>query len=181
MKKIILIHSYNGDTEKSFAPYIEKISKENNLLYIFPHFPIRKKAKYKSWEKIMDQLPIDKETVIIAHSLGTLFVPKYLAEKNKSIDTFISVAGYVHFQGREDLEIINQDFEPTEDEFKRCHSLICQRYSIYSDNDRMNPVERLEKYAELLKAEKILIQGAGHFDPDSGITEIPEILTAIER
>ena len=66
-------------------------------------------------------------------------------------------------------------FQPTDEEFYKCQTLIDNIYSIYSDNDEMNDIDKLERYADKLSANKILIKGAGHFNPKSGITEIEEL------
>lgn len=121
MKNVFIIHSYNGDTEYSFAPSVEKLCKENNIAYYFPKFPIRSEATYESWENIL------------------------------------------------------KSFQPTDQEYNMCKMLIDNIYSIYSDNDEMNSIDKLEKYAEKLSANKIFIKGAGHFNPKSNITEIEKI------
>lgn len=179
MKNVFIIHSYNGDTEYSFAPSIEKMCKENNINYYFPKFPIRSEATYESWENILNDYKekgiLNNESIIISHSLGTQFIPKYLVRNNVKIGTYISVAGFVGYKGREDLENILKRFQPNDEEFNKCKSLVDSIYSIYSDNDEMNSIDKLEKYAEKLSANKIFIKGAGHFNPKSGITEIEEL------
>ena len=185
MKNVIIIHSYNGDTKDSFAPSIEKTCRENDIDYYFPHFPTRSEATYEAWEKVLDEYRnrgiLNEDSIIIAHSLGTQFIIKYLAKHNISIDTYISVAGFVDFKGREDLERILIPFAPTDEEFFKCAELINNRYSVYSDNDELNGVEKLEGYADKLSAERILIKGAGHFNPKSEITKIDEINNIITK
>ncbi len=173
MKKIIIIHSYNGDTIDSFAGDIEERCRQNGLGYRYLQFPVRREASYESWKKVMDQEEIDVNTILIAHSLGTRFVPKYLAEKNQEIAAYISVAGYLHYEGRSDLEEINREFEPDAADFEKCRRLIRRRICLFSDNDRMNPPEKLKAYADALAGEKLMIPGAGHFDPASGIRVLP--------
>lgn len=179
MKNVIIIHSYNGDTENSFAPSIERTCRENDIDYYFLRFPTRSEATYESWGKVLEEYRdkgiLNEDSIIIAHSLGTQFIIKYLAKNNISIDTYISVAGFVDFKGREDLERILIPFAPTDEEFFKCTELINNRYSVYSDNDELNGVEKLEGYADKLSAEKVLIEGAGHFNPKSGVKEIDEI------
>ena len=140
---------------------------------------------YEAWEKVLDEYRdkgiLNEDSIIIAHSLGTQFIIKYLARNNISIDTYISVAGFVDFKGREDLERILIPFAPTEEEFLKCTELINNRYSVYSDNDELNGVEKLEGYADKLSAEKVLIEGAGHFNPKSGVEEIEEINKIITK
>ena len=179
MKNVIIIHSYNGDTKESFAPSIERTCRENDIDYYFLRFPTRNEATYESWEKVLDEYRdkgiLNEDSIIIAHSLGTQFIIKYLAKNNINIDTYISVAGFINFKGREDLERVLGPFAPTEEEFEKCKELITNRYSVYSDNDELNSIDKLKGYAEKLAAEEIIIEGAGHFNPKSEITEIESI------
>ena len=176
---VFVIHSYNGDTLDSFAPSIEKLCKENDIDYYFPKFPIRGEATYDSWENILNDYKekgiLNSESIVVAHSLGTQFIPKYLVNNNVKINTYISVAGFVGYTGREDLEKILQRFQPTDEEYNKCRTLVDNIYSIYSDNDELNSTFKLEKYAEKLSANKIFIKGAGHFNPKSNVKEIKEI------
>lgn len=174
-QNLILIHSYNGDTADSFADSLKLFCEKIGLSYCFPIFPIRKDASYESWKCVMDRQLINSDTIIVAHSLGTNFIVRYLAEKQLPIQMYAGVAGYLHYEGRKDLEEILSDFTPSEEEFSLCHELIRYRYAFFSDNDRMNPKEKLIDYAEHLDAEKICIHDAGHFDPSSGVKRI-EIL-----
>lgn len=110
MKNVFIIHSYNGDTEYSFAPILLLLCKDNNIDYYFPKFPIRNEATYEEWKKILNYYKeeniLNEHSIIIAHSLVTNFIPKYLSSNNFKIDVFISVAGFVNYKGREDLENI---------------------------------------------------------------------------
>lgn len=180
MKNVFIIHSYNGDTEYSFAPSIEKLCDENKIEYYFPKFPIRSEATYESWEETLnnykDKKLLNENSIVISHSLGTHFIPKYLARNNVKIDTYISVAGFLNYKGREDLENIVKKFLPTKEEFNRCKELVKNNYSIYSDNDEMNSIKNLKDYADMLSSNKILIKGAGHFNPKSNVKEINRII-----
>ena len=37
----------------------------------------------------------------------------------------------------------------------------------------MNPLAKLEAYADTLDGQKVQVNGAGHFDPASGVRELP--------
>lgn len=175
MKNVILIHSYNADTFESFAPSIEKMCVENNIPYIAPKFPIRQEATFEGWEEIFNKCDINEDSIIIAHSLGTQFIIKYLAKNSIKISTYISVAGFINYEGRKDLETILNRFKPSDIDFEKCKTLIKNKYSIYSDNDEVNEISKLENYANKLGAEKILLEGKGHFNPSSGVKCIDEV------
>lgn len=179
MKNVFIIHSYNGNTEHSFAPSIEKLCKNNNIDYYFPRFPTGSNANYESWEEVLNEYRkkgiLNDKSIVIAHSLGAHFIPKYLVKNNVIINTYISVAGFVDYNYNGNLKKIVDIFQPTSNEFEKCKNLVKNRYSIYSDNDIISDTDKLEKYANMLSAHKIVINGAGHFGPKSGITEIEDI------
>lgn len=179
MKNVFVIHSYNADTEYSFAPSIEKLCRDNNIDYYFPRFPIEEKATYEAWKEIFDKYLekglLNSDSIVITHSLGTQFIPKYLAENNVKIKTYISVAGFLKSESIPYIANIINRFRPTVDEYDKCKSLIDNIYSIYSDNDEYSSLNNLENYANALSAKRIFIKGGGHFNPESKITEIKEI------
>lgn len=181
MKNIFLIHSLNGNTIDSFAGSVENFCKENNIAYYYPVFPIRAEASPESWGKILDEYRekglLNKDSLVITHSIGTKFIPKYLVKHNLSIDTFVSVAGFVDYSGTRTDYIVDvmKVFKISDEEFSKCHELIKNRFSIYSDNDKNSPVEKCIKYAEKLDARKVVVKGAGHFTKEDGVTEIKEL------
>ena len=186
MKNIFLIHSVNGNTIESFAGSVEQFCKDNNIDYYYPIFPIRAEASPESWGEVLDEYRnkglLNSESLVITHSIGTKFIPKYLAKYDIHIDTFVSVAGFVEYVGRTDyLKDVNEIFEITDEEFTKCTELMKNRYSIYSDNDSNSTLEKCVKYADKLCAEKICVKGAGHFTIKDGITEIEALNTIMEN
>lgn len=182
---LFIIHSYNADTKESFGPYIVEKAKELNINVIFPDFPIRSEASYKKWSKIMDKYlengDLDSNSMIIAHSLGTHFVPRYIAENNISIRLYISCAGFINdHSGREDLKLIVNDFTPSDEQIDKAIKLMDNRYSIYSNDDHMNPQYELEYYAEKFNAEKIFIPNIKHMGK-SQIKELPQAIEIIKK
>lgn len=186
MKNIFLIHSVNGNTIDSFAGSVKEFCMRNNIDYYYPIFPIRAEASPESWGRILNEYRekelLNSESMIITHSIGTKFIPKYIAKYNLNIDTFVSVAGFVNYVGRTDyLKDVNEIFEINDDECLKCKQLIKNRFAIYSDNDSNSPIEKCEKYADKLGAERILVKGAGHFTIENDITEIRALNTIMEN
>lgn len=182
---LFIIHGYNGDTTETFGPYLEKEAQKINVDTYFPSFPIRQEATFENWSEVMDTYLekglINEKSIIVAHSLGTLFIPRYLATKNIHIHLYISLAGFLNdHSGREDLKIVVEKFKSNEDQIDKAIKLIDNRYSIYSDNDHLNPKEELESYAERFDSKKVFISGIGHMGRKSGVTEIPQVIDIIK-
>lgn len=186
MKNLFIIHGYNGDTLETFGEYVKKESEKLGFEVYMPRFPIKQDATYNGWTEVMNKYLenglINENTVIVAHSLGTLFTPRYLADKDKKIGLYISIAGFLKDNsGREDIEKVVNEFKPTEEQIDISIKLMNNKYAIYSDNDHLNPIEELAKYAERLNATKKFIKGVGHMGRKSGVKEIPEIIEIIKE
>ena len=182
---LFIIHGYNGDTKETFGAYLENEAAKLNIETYLPSFPIKESATYEGWSKVMDTYllkgMINENSIIVAHSLGTHFIPRYLADNNVKIYLYISMAGFLQdCSVRKDLESVVKDFKPNEDQMDKAIKLMSNRYAIYSDNDHLNPKEELERYAERFKAEKVFIPNMGHMGRKSGVKEIPQIIDIIK-
>ena len=184
MQNLFIIHSYNADTKESFGLDLQKKAEELGLKVYFPDFPTRKNARYNSWREIMDGYRIrdelNSESIIVAHSLGAHFIPKYISESNISIKMYVSCAGFLNdHSGRQDLQEIVNDFKPTDEQIERFIGLCNSRFSIYSNNDHMNPQEELENYADRFCATRVFVPDVGHMGKSSGIKELPKVIELI--
>ncbi len=186
MQSLFIIHSFNGNTKNSFGPYLVKECTSLGLNVIFPNFSTGENANYHDWCKILDKYLLDgllnDDSIIIAHSLGAHFIPKYIAEKNIKINTYISCAGFINKTHKENIfDKVMKDFLPTDLEIEKDILLMQHRYAIYSDNDPISSLKELEYYASKFEAKRIFIANCGHFGPKSGIKALPEALEIIKK
>lgn len=179
MKNVFIVHSWNGNTKYSFAPFIEDICKQYNINYYFIEFPKGEEATYRSWETTFDYYInnniLNKDSLVIAHSMGTSFIPKYLQNHNIKFNTYISIAGATKFINDENLQQKVKEFRPTIFGLVRLRNNVNNKYAIYSDNDNICLKEGLEEYANIIEAQKIIIKGYGHFGPKSNVSKVEEL------
>ena len=184
-RNLFIIHGYNGDTTETFGEYVKIEAEKRNIATYFPSFPIKEEATYDKWAKVMNTYfekgLINENTIVVAHSLGTHFIPRYLASNNIKIYLYISLAGFLNDNsGREDLRKVIENFKPSELQIDTSISLMKNRYAIYSDNDHLNPKEELENYAKRFNAQKVFVTGIGHMGRKSGVKEISQIMDIID-
>ena len=184
MKEVILIHGYNGVPKiyEWLKGELEKI----DYTVIIPKFPSQVGVIYKNWKMILDEYKnyIDRDTIIVAHSIGNEFIIKYLVENNLDIKLYISLAGFAEVfenEGKDDLNRAVKEFLITEQEINKFKELVDKKYSIYSDNDHIVPLKVLEKYPKMIDAKSMLIKGIGHMGKKSGLENIPEVIEIIEN
>lgn len=183
MKNILLVHGFNG------VPKVFYWLKENLKEYevIIPEFPPREGVVYENWYSIMEKYKskINKDTIVVAHSIGNEFIIKYLYENNINIDLYIGLAGFSKVFSCEGKDVLNRALEKfvvnEKEIIKFRKDLTNTRYAIYSDNDHIVPFKVLEEYSKDINATGVLIPGIGHMGKKSGVESIKEILDIISE
>ena len=196
-KQVIFIHG--GETFERYDDYLEYLRscefdpyKErgemwkdnlgeklgNDFEVIAPKMPGQKNAKYLEWkiwfEKVIPY--IENEVVIIGHSLGGIFVAKYLSENNfpkKILATYLIAPPY----DDNDSEYSLADFilPKTLEKFEKQGGKI---FIYQSQDDTLVTFVNAEKYAKVLpKAEKVVFKDRGHFLQE----EFPELIESIKN
>ncbi len=144
-----------------------------------PSFTTPYKQDYESWKTILMSYKkvgyITEETTFITHSLGGIFIAKFLVDNNIKVKKIVTVAGFNHIQFDEDNSLYDSFYMLDEEIIKickLCDEIIC----IYSDNDPYVPTEKAEIFADKIQGKKVLINHAGHFNEKYGYKEFKEIL-----
>lgn len=194
-KQLLVIHG--GDTFDTYEEYISflndykielsdlrrnrwKNSLQNKLGENYevyqPQMPNKNNAKYLEWKILFEKIIklLDQEIILVGHSLGGIFLVKYLSENKtpkKIAGTFLVAAPF----DDKDSEYTLPGFELSEDLslFEKQSGKI----TIYhSKDDPVVPFVDLNKYAEKLKSARIVMfEDKGHF----GQSEFPEIVEDI--
>ena len=124
---------------------------------------------------------LDRNSIVIAHSLGPAFVLNVLQLNDVMIKAAFFVAPFVGDLGVEEFDSVNKSF--TEDKFD--YAMIkrkCGRFYIYcSDNDPYVPMSKSAYLADKLNAKFTVIKGAEHLNAGSGYFEFPLLLGDIKK
>ncbi len=85
MKQIILAHGSPepGEelvTQESITPDWFLWIKENVKNAIIPPFPLEVEVVYEDWVKVLEQITISNDTVLVGHSCGRGFLLRYFSE-----------------------------------------------------------------------------------------------------
>lgn len=188
MKNAFIIHGFNGDTLYTFGPSLKEYLEKKGYHVITPSFPIRSEATYAKWAKILDEYKkcFDKDTIVVAHSIGNPFFIRYLSENELLAKTYISVAGFCDLFRVEDREDLNKafiDFKVNDNDINYLKENVLNRYSLYSDNDHVIPFDILENFIKKTNSKPIFIKGVGHMgnrDNISRLVQIEEIIDSLK-
>ncbi|MFA5742754.1 MAG: alpha/beta hydrolase [Candidatus Paceibacterota bacterium] len=149
-----------------------------NFEVILPEMPNALNAKHAEWKIMLDKfIPfLNNNVILIGHSLGGIFLAKYLSENNfpkKIAATFLISAPF----GDKNAEPTLGDFAFNGD-LAKLQEQGGRIFLCYSKDDLCVPLADLEKYKqELLKAETMIFEDRGHFNQP----EFPELVEKLKN
>ena len=183
-KNILLIHGFNGIPQ--IFNYFKKELETKGYNVIIPEFPIREEISINAYFQVLDMYKgiINKNVIVIAHSLGNSMFIKYICKNDLNVGLYISLAGFADAFYVEGKDVLNKVIEPLtikDEEKNKIVNLINEKYSIYSDNDHIVPFEILKEYSLAINSKPIFIPGIGHMGKKIGLESLPEVLEIIKN
>lgn len=174
-----IIHGSYGNPYKNWIPWLKKELALRKFNCMVPCFSTPYKQDYESWSKILKSYYeigyINETTTIIAHSLGSVFIVKFLIENKIKIKKLITVCGFNNLIFDKDMYLY-ESFYIDDEKLNDLKLYTDERISFYSDNDEYIPEKEATYFADKIDALKILVSGANHFSEKSGYKEFKEIL-----
>lgn len=179
MKKVYLIHGWDGFPTNHWFPWLKKELEKLNFKVESLKMPNSKRPKLNEWlEHLNKSIEPSKDTYLVGHSLSCITIVRYLESlpKNKKIDDCVFVARFSFLDIEEIKEFYKKDFDLNKIK-EHCNKFV----NIYSDNDEDVPIKQSEYFADLLEAKKILEKGKGHFCLEEGVDTLPNALEAVKE
>ncbi|MCC7160427.1 alpha/beta hydrolase [Candidatus Nomurabacteria bacterium] len=176
------LKNYELDPHKKKKYWINWLAtKLKNYEVLIPQMPCEKNAKYKEWKIWFEKyLPFikDKNLVLIGHSLGAIFLLKYLSENslNKKIGQLHLVAPAVYDDGLgpEKLSTFKSDLK----KIKRIEEKCKEFHLWHSKDDDVCLFKNSETIKSIIPSVDFhVFNNKGHFKNPS----FPEILKVIKN
>lgn len=182
MAQVIVIHGYTASPEENWYPWFQQLAAEQHFSLNILRLDPSTHPKLSVWTSQIEQQAdhLNENSIVIAHSLGTIAALHYLSEhlKNQRIKQLVLIAGFNGRLGR--LDEVNPFIDAARIDFELLKRQIEHRVVIYSaGDDRVQPKFSIEQ-AKSLDAELISAQHQGHFIDSEGCTELPEVWQAIQ-
>ena len=181
MNNYFIIHGSYGNPYKNWIPWLKRQLSKRKINCIVPSFPTPYKQDYESWSKVLKAYfeigYITEDTTFITHSLGGIFIIKFLIENKIKIKMIITIAGFNNLEFDDDMSLYKSFYSV--DDLSKIELYSLERISLYSDNDPYVPIDAAEEFADEIISNKVLINNAGHFNEKYNYTEFGELLKYI--
>jgi len=158
----------------------EKLGPEYQV--VMPRMPNMDNARYAEWKIWLDKIipHLDQQVVLVGHSLGGIFLAKYMAENKFSKRILATLLVAAPFEGdKRKYSLV--DFKLKKDLSGLQHQT-AKLVFFYSADDKVVPLSDLERYRKKLPGAKYRIfLKRGHFNGASFPEIVREIKKAFEK
>lgn len=149
-----------------------------NFEVLLPRMPNGTNARYKEWKIWFERITpfFKKDTILIGHSLGGIFLAKYLSENtiSKTIKAVILVAA--PYDDTDSEESLTDFILPSS--LKKFSEQVGLIYLFQSKDDPVVPFKQYKKYKKALPdAKPVILDNREHFNQDT----FPEIIELIKK
>ncbi len=176
MTKILIVHGVGGYPEENWFLWLKKELENRSDQVLVPQFPTPEGQTLSNWLKVLEKYKIDKDTIVVGHSLGVPFLLNVI-EKQQVKAAFL-VAGFVGKAGNK-FDDSMKTFAQRDFDWQKIKKNCKRFYVFHSDNDPYISLDKAKEVAEKLGVKIILIKGAGHFNSAAGYDEFPKLLKKI--
>ena len=180
MKNAIIIHGTEGYPEENWFPWLKKELEKEGYRVSVPQFPSPPivPAKISEWFDVLKNYEIDKDTLLIAHSLGGVFALRILEKLDYNVGGAFLVGTPIGEKpvANYDRDVAFSGYDFDWDKIKKN----ARRFVVFhSDDDPWVGLANGEKLAEKLGVKLNFVPNAGHFNAKAGYTEFPDLLREI--
>ncbi len=175
--KFFIIHGAYGHPEENWFPWLKERLEEQGHKVVIPKFPTPENQTLDKWMNVFSQYKVDRDTILIGHSLGVPFILSLL-EKFRARACFL-IAGFCTLpenQFKEEMRTFIKDFD-----YQKIKGNCKIFYVYHSDNDPYVALEKGEELALKTGAKFTQIKSAGHFNEKAGYLQFHELLADIVK
>ena len=179
-----IIHGTEGYPEENWFPWLKNKLEQNGYQVIVPHFPSPPiiPAKLDEWLTVWGKNAhlIDRETMIIGHSLGGLFALHILENLKNPIRAAAFVGTPIGLR-----PILNYDRDAAfcgfDFDWKKISHHSRRKIIFHSDNDPYVSLGNGKLLAEKLGTSLSFVSNAGHFNSAAGYDSFPQLWTELQK
>ena len=179
MKKVFIIHGYQGSPNGGWRPWLMAELEKQDIYACALPMPNPNEPLVDEWTaEIARHINSDDEVYLVGHSLGTPAILHYLqSPKAKKIAGAVLVSGPIEVTPNKKIS----NFLDRKFDFKSIKSKAKNFTVIHGDNDPFVPLSHAEKLAKELGCELIIVKNGGHLNGSSGWTKLPHALEALNK
>lgn len=179
MKKVFLIHGFEGTPNGGWRPYLMRELEKQDVYACSLSMPSPDEPQLSYWldeiKRYVNTNPRD-DIFLVGHSLGGTAILRYLEQFDcKNIKGVVIASAPCHQNKNEKIKtFLSANFEWSQVKNKVKNVVV-----IHGDNDPNVPMSDAEEITKELGGKLIVIPNGKHLNGSAGFVELPEALSAL--
>lgn len=152
-----------GASKPSWKTQIQDFCQQHQIQTLSPQFPNKTNADYTKWKWVFEQMlpSINSNSILVGHSLGSMFLSKYLSENDLDCKAVFLISGGLWNNNEQESENFNASFGVNG--FDSLQKLGDKVFIVHSKDDKVVDFQRsLNLKSELPEANLVELDGFGH-------------------
>jgi uncharacterized protein len=187
MQTAYIIHGWDGSPKEPMLQWLKTALVKRGYAVVVPEMPNPAEPQIVPWvETLQERVRSGEETVLIAHSIGCQAALRYLEgmPQGSGIADLVLIAPWMALDETyvasmsEGERAVARPWMETPINFAKVKPRARHITAIFSDNDPYVPLSQKDLFQKELGATIVVERGNGHFDPSSGVKELPSALDA---
>jgi len=189
MKRVYIIHGWDGYPEKGWFPWLKAELIARGFEAQVPQLPNADNPRMETWIPAIAEAVVqaDMDTYFVGHSMGCKAIAGYLQTLAPGIKVggVVFVAGYFkRSTNLEDEASVRETAKICLDyqvDLTKVKSHLPKSIAVFSDNDPYVPLNNKDEFKKKLGSEIIIEHQQGHFSGSTGTVKLPVALNAMIR
>lgn len=181
MYDFVIVHGSYGSPFENWFSWLYKELENRGKKVLVPHFPCgADEQNYSNWSKVLEAYDrfIDEHTCFVGHSLAPAFIVDYVIEHKQKVNNLYLVAPFYGRINIPEFDLVNERFFFIDD-LAQITDYIHASHCYISRNDPYVPSSLSDSFANAIQADKVFIDGAGHFNSAAGYSTFSQLLEQI--
>lgn len=175
---IVILHGTMGSPEGNWFPWLKaEMEKRGHTVYV-PRLPTPEGQTKDEWcAALREQAPLfGKDTVLVGHSCGALFVLHILEVVRNPVAKAVLVSPFMSALGNETFDRLNASFVNHDFDWAAVKRNAGEIVLLHGDDDPYVPLAEAQKVAGKVGQPLTIVPGGGHLNAESGFTRFEKLL-----
>lgn len=187
-KNALIIHGTDGVPEDHWQPWLKTQLELSGYNVVVPQFPTPNQPNFATWSSLVKNEVADlTDGILVGHSAGTTIILRLLeSDWFPAVKAAILVGTFLNERLVKNLPSYNPEqftkLLPTNDfDIAKIKSKCRHFYFVHGDNDPYCDYNDALVLAQKLGGRMITIVGGHHLGSERNLTELPEVMTALNE
>jgi len=185
MKRVIIVHGWDGNPEEGWFPWLKKELEAKGFQVAIPQLPDAENPSIQKWVPALATAvgTADKDTYFVGHSMGCQTIARYLEglEESAQVGGVVYVAGFFDSLtlGTDEEEKVWSEWKSAPINLARVQARAPRSTALFSDDDPFVPLNNQNDFKNKLGSRIIIEHGMNHFNESSGFLKLPIVLESV--